>query len=889
MTHNFAEPERLVNGALWYAQAGWKILPCHGLSVGGKCTCLGLHSDPKDVGKHPAISEWQHKASSDPTTVSSWWHENPDYNVGVMARDSGFFVIDIDPRSGGFASFDKFEAAVSGALPPTVEAYTGTYMERGKSIRGRHMLYACSPNEVLVGNLKAHNMPGIDIKHNGYILTAPSRHFSGVEYQWVEGKAPWETEIAQAPEELLQFLRRKGSYKSPGVGGWGGMGSMSLGGEKVDIDKMLEEGIDEGSRAVDVYKLACALANKYGTSPMDRLTIETMMMRFNHEKIRPPMEMDGPGGLLSHVRRAIDYVAANPKDALLWNGVGDKDQALAWAASQHQPRAVAPAQSTESGSFSGYASGIAPNTSDPDDADDLPTPRTYNGGAAAVETTSTDNVPSVGGPDLPKDPDSVIEGGGGTPGRRSLTDVGNGRRLVDNYGHMLRYTPALGWFYWNDHYWAPDVESLGVKELSKYVSGTIAREAYLYDDDGRSKVLKWAQDSKSNGKLNALMDNAQSDPRIYAQLESWDRDPELLGVLNGVINLRTGELHKGDPELFLTKRAPVAYTPGLRNARWEAFLDHATGGDVELQEWIQKVAGYTLTGLRTHDIMILVYGPPGSGKTTFVEALVKALGTSQYAMSLDSSILSGGDNMSNNTDMYHWAEMRGRRMIWVEELPENERLKENTVKKLTGSSEIPARSPGEKPFTFQSQGKLWITTNHRPVITDDAMWRRIRPVPWSHTPTTPDPGLRDFLSDPEGGLPAILAWAVEGAIKVLNSKESDPIGWCAAVREAADIYRKNEDRIGMFLEEETEEQEGALLSIKSLYSVYQGWSSERGERAMSQIAFHRKLQDRGEKIEGQGGRAVLEGRGTRPRLPVGGLAELSQPGNWNGLIHAASF
>jgi putative DNA primase/helicase len=209
-------------------------------------------------------------------------------------------------------------------------------------------------------------------------------------------------------------------------------------------------------------------------------------------------------------------------------------------------------------------------------------------------------------------------------------------------------------------------------------------------------------------------------------------------------------------------------------------------------------------------------------------------------------------------------------MVWVDELPDGERMKENSVKKLTGSSEISARSPGEKPFTFQSRAKLWVTTNHRPIINDDAMWRRIRPIPWSKVPESPDPELKAYIFDPEGALPAVLSWAVEGAIKLLGSSERDALGWCSVVSEAAEIYRKNEDRIGFFLTEETKELEGASTPIKSLYAVYRVWSEERGEKPMTQIAFQRKLAERGLDINGLGSRAEIMGRMLMPRsVPTG--------------------
>jgi P4 family phage/plasmid primase-like protien len=848
---------RLGPAAEWYAAHGWKVLPCYGI-VGGRCTCGGTHAEPKDVGKHPSIGEWNNQATSDVETVKQWWKNSPDQNTAVFCRPSGFFVIDIDPRAGGPDSFEKFESLVEGALPPTVEAITGEYSMGGKIQRGRHLFYKCDESEALVGNLKKAGLGGIDIKHNGYVLIAPSRHFSGVCYEWVPGKAPWEIEVAQAPEELLSALRKKGrrAETALGEGDWGFLDSLDFAGDRVDIDRLLAEGIDEGSRAVDIYALSCALANKFPVNTeAGKLAVETMMIRFNAEKVRPPLELEGPGGLLMHVRRAIQFVIDNPKTEKLWPGLKD------WANKSTEESRATVAATQQATSFSHT---IAPNN----------LPGTIGGAvhSSMVDGDSLSSATSLTNIDVPLDPDALGTEEGGEPGKRSLTDTGNGRRLVDSFGPAIRYTPGLGWFHWDGGYWKPDVESLEMRELSKKIAPIVASEVvhYLDDADKQSEVIRWAQQAKSNARINGTIESATSDPRVQVNVEAWDSDETLLGVANGVIDLRTGELLKGRPDLYITRRAPVAYNPGIRNIRWEQFIDFATGGDKELQEWLQKAAGYSLTGLRTYDIMFLVYGPAGSGKNTLVEALVKAMGTSQYAWPLDSSILAQGDGQAHGSDLYHWAELRGRRLVWVDELPESERMKENSVKKLTGSSEISARSPGEKPFTFQSRAKLWITTNHRPIISDDAMWRRIRPIPMTKVPEIPDPDLKHYLFDPEGGLPAVLSWAVEGAIKLLGSSARDALGWCSVVSEAAEIYRKNEDRIGFFLTEETKEVENASTPIKSLYAVYRVWSEERGERPMTQIAFQRKLSERGLEINGLGSRAEILGRMLMPRsVPTG--------------------
>lgn len=868
-SHDYATG-KLGPSAEWYANQGWKILPCHGITLDGRCTCNTAHGEPKDKGKHPAINQWNTVATSEAYKLTQYWEDNPDYNIGVNCQPSGFFVIDIDPRGGGTESFEKFEQLVEGALPPTVEAITGEYViGGGKILRGRHLYYKCDESEELVGNLNKAGLKGIDIKHNGYVLIAPSRHFSGQCYEWVDGHRPDQIEMAQAPEELLKFLRKQNRSRGTtnvGTGDWDSIfDDLEFSGKKVDIEKILEEGIDEGNRAIGLYELACALSNKFPVNTeAGRLAVESLMIRFNAEKVRPPMPLEGVNSVMMHTRRAIDFVIKNPKIDRTWPGAQE------WAnRSQEETRAsLAPKkeiQKPEPASLAPLVGVVQP-------------PMGMNARSAAIlgaisEGRSTDQALSADNLNIPGDVDAISTEDGGNEMQRSFTDIGNGRRLVDTYQNVVRYTEGLGWFHWNNGYWTPDPEALEIRELAKRIPAMIASEIDMYKDnpDKQGEVIKWAQQSKSLSRIRSTIDTANSDPRIIVPVEHWDKDENLLGVMNGVVDLRTGELLQNRPDLFITRRAPVSYIRGEKNVRWEQFLDFATGGDKEYQDWLQRAAGYSLTGSRKYDIMFLVYGPAGSGKNTLVEAIVKCLGTKQYAWPLDSSILAQGDGKGNSTDLYHWAELRGRRLVWVDELPDSERLKENSVKKLTGSSEISARSPGEKPFTFASKAKLWVSTNHRPIISDDAMWRRIRPIPFIHVPENPDPDLKEYIFDPEGALTAVLSWAVEGAIKLLGSSSRDPLGWCRVVSEAAEIYRKNEDRIGLFLSEETNENPTHSVAVKDLYGTYRMWSDDRGERPMTQVAFDRKLRDRGNMvIVGSGSRAILQGRSMIPRsVPSG--------------------
>jgi len=875
---------KLGPGAKYYAQLGWNVLPVHGVDPRtAKCTCARNHKDPRENGKHPASANGQKDATTDLAQIDAWWQENPEYNIGVLARSSGFFVIDIDPRSGGDIAYEKLLEVVGTDLPPTVEAITGTYWDNGESKRGRHLIYKCEPNQKFLGNLKALGLDGIDIKYNGYILIAPSRHFTGVCYEWRPGHEPWNMEIADAPEELMSVISSGKSRNSVTLSGtgyqtfdWSSMDDLEFAGERLDVEKMMQEGLTEGHRAVGLYQIACALANKVGVdTDFKRQMIEATMLKFNAEAVVPPMEIEGQNSVLMHTRRAIQFVAENPKINLYWNELSEwvQSQGLEWAAGAEKSFLKSKGVSE---SFDYDSKYIEADT----DGEDVPVANSVGRQIAsfASEGKSLKDAALGGNLNLPKDVDALSEEAGGRPGYRSLSDVGNGRRLVDAFGATIRYTPNVGWFIWDGNYWKPDTQKLAVKEVAKMVSTVVASEVINYssDDAKASEIVKWANQSKSNTRILSTVEQAMSDTRIQVDLEEWDKDSSLLGVRNGVIDLKTGELKSGRPDLHITRRSPIAYTPGLKNHRWETFLDEATKGDKELQDWLQRAVGYTLTGLNNQDVAFLIYGPPGSGKNTFIETIYEALGKAEYAWALDSNVLALGDRISS-TDEYHMAQLRERRMIWVDELPENERIKENQVKKLTGSGTIQGRNPGEKPIQFTSRGKLWISTNHRPIITDDAMWRRLRPIPLTNKPEVPDPSLKEYLADPEGALPAVLAWAVEGAVKYLSSSAKDPLGWCKVVKDAHDVYKKNEDRIGAFIEEETRQEENGSLALNTLYRIYKNWSDARSEKPLTQIGFQRKLADRGIDIVGNGSRAMMQGYVLLPReVPQAPVVDFSQ-------------
>jgi hypothetical protein len=198
----------------YYAEQGWKLIPCFGISQKG-CNCGKLHALRTDAGKHPLISNWPISATSDSLQLSKWFGIESQNNAAVVCDRSGLVVIDIDPRNNGDESFLALESLLDGAIPSTVTALTGEYTVKGKRVRGRHLYFKADPEAQYFKDFSRLRLKGIDIKSNGYVLLPPSVHSSGVNYEWENGLSPYDTEIAELSAELSSVMVK--GYKNQKV------------------------------------------------------------------------------------------------------------------------------------------------------------------------------------------------------------------------------------------------------------------------------------------------------------------------------------------------------------------------------------------------------------------------------------------------------------------------------------------------------------------------------------------------------------------------------------------------------------------------------------------------------------------------------------------------
>ncbi|CAJ0681490.1 MULTISPECIES: phage/plasmid primase, P4 family [Burkholderiaceae] len=394
------------------------------------------------------------------------------------------------------------------------------------------------------------------------------------------------------------------------------------------------------------------------------------------------------------------------------------------------------------------------------------------------------------------------------------------------YHRDWRYVAAWGrWLVWDGHRWRTE-DTLAATDLIR----SVCRHAAVHADNP-----KIAAKLASSGTVGGVERLARADRRHAATTSEWDADPWLLNTPGGVVDLKTGRQRPHDRADRMTKITTA--TPGGDCPIWRQFLVEITGGDADLQAYLQRMVGYCLTGVTSAHALFFLYGTGANGKSVFANVVSTILGDYASTASMDTFVEARGDR--HPTDL---AGLRGARFVTAIETEQGRRLNESKVKAITGGDKISARFMRQDFFEYTPQFKPVIVGNHKPAIRniDEAMKRRMHLIPFTVTipPERRDGNLTDKLLAERDG---ILAWAVAGCLVWQREGLKPP----ASVVSATEEYFESEDALGRWLDERCVREANAKSLTAELFGDWKQWADSAGEFIGSQRRFSDLLITRG--------------------------------------------
>lgn len=430
----------------------------------------------------------------------------------------------------------------------------------------------------------------------------------------------------------------------------------------------------------------------------------------------------------------------------------------------------------------------------------------------------------------------------------TFDDMGNAERFVDLFGENVRYCyTEKKWYFYNSMRWSVDNLGVILRMADKCIEAMKA-EAKLYlqaDEESGGDMAKafekHMKSSRSNKSKKAMLNEIEHHlPILPIQM---DRYKMALNTPSGIINLKNGDVKAHNPEYYFTKITSVDCADAADCPRWLAFLDDIFAGDKDLIRYIQKAVGYSLTGSTAEQCAFFLYGTGRNGKSTFIDVIRDVFG--DYAANIQPETIMVKSSQSNaiNSDI---ARLKGARLVTSVEPNEGVRLNEGLLKQLTGDDTVTARKLYSEEFEFKPEFKLWMATNHKPIIrgTDTGIWRRIHMIPFN-VQIPEDKVDKNLTHKLKAEMTAIFKWCIDGCLMWQREGLQMPAAVLKSVRE----YRREMDVISAFIEDKCTLE--GTVQASMLYAAYASWADSNNEYCMSNTKFSTELAKRFEKIKGR--------------------------------------
>jgi putative DNA primase/helicase len=420
-----------------------------------------------------------------------------------------------------------------------------------------------------------------------------------------------------------------------------------------------------------------------------------------------------------------------------------------------------------------------------------------------------------------------------------LTDTGNAECFEFEHGSEYRHNITNNqWLRWNGIIWEADKNSKIDADILSIVRHrqSVAVGAETSQINDKVRILNYLVRCENVRSRKDIKQAAQWLPKFATTIDQYDTEKNLASTQNGTLNLSDGNFYEARRGDYITRQLGANHDETAKCSRWEQFLNEIFNGDADLIRFIQKVVGYSLTGDTSEQKMFIGYGFGKNGKTVFVNAIQALAG--DYAGSASFKTFDADKQSEQTNDL---AMLKGKRFVSMIESAADKKLNEPLIKQVTGGDKITCRFLHKEFFEYFPQFKLFLATNHKPVITqtDFGIWRRIVLIPFTQNfEGREEKGLEETL---KGELSGILNWAMEG-LRLWQKEGLKPLP--EAVTNATDNYKQESDTVGQWLEQRTIADKARTVKSSTAYIDYKDWAGDNGYYPLGTRSFKSALEEK---------------------------------------------
>ena len=268
---------------------------------------------------------------------------------------------------------------------------------------------------------------------------------------------------------------------------------------------------------------------------------------------------------------------------------------------------------------------------------------------------------------------------------------------------------------------------------------------------------------------NVAAAKATEERRHLVEPIEFDSDKDRILCRNYVIDLPTGKKLPHGPQHKFTRWIDLDYDSRAKAPTFNLFLDYVIP-DADVREWLQRWAGYCLTGHIDEQLIGILLGDTGTGKSTLIKLIARTMGTvgkHGYARKVPEGLFRKASS--------HWgdtARLINTRFAYDSEFEQDTVLNAERMRQLTGEDEIDGNEKMKAFKYFELLAKFMISTNtmppmsaQDPLAVREATLRRLMIVPMNETMEKQwsKEELPQFFQDLYGEKAGILAWLVAGA------------------------------------------------------------------------------------------------------------------------------